>query len=55
MLDTLIFQRKHPERTKKMIKKVVQNLNYDEIEFPFEEKDFNKIGVKNNICHKVFG
>ena len=34
MLDTLIFKKKHPERIKKMIKKLVEKLNYDVIEFP---------------------
>ena len=38
-----------------MIKKVVEKLNYDEIEFPVQEKDFDKIEVKNNICINVFG
>ena len=52
MLDTLI----HPERIKKIDKKIACNLhNYDEIEFPVEEKDFKKIGVQNNICINVFG
>ena len=52
MLDTLI----HPERIKKLDKKIACNLhNYDEIEFPVEEKDFKKIGVQNNIYINVFG
>ena len=54
MLDTLIFQKKHRERTMEMIKKVIENLNYDEIEFPFQEKDLSKMEVKNSICIKVF-
>ena len=32
-----------------------EKLNYDGIEFPVQEKDFNKIEVKNNICINVFG
>ena len=31
------------------------NLNYDGIEFPVQEKDFKKIEVQNNICVNVFG
>ena len=34
----------HPERILKNDKK-----NYDRIEFPVQEKDFNKIEIKNNI------
>ena len=33
----------------------VRHINYDEIEFPIQEKDFNKTEVKNNICINVFG
>ena len=40
----------HPERILKNDKK-----NYDRIEFPVQEKDFNKIEIKNNICINVFG
>ena len=41
---------KYPERIKKTDKKIAEELDYDEIEFPVKEKDFNKIEVKNNIC-----
>ena len=34
------------ERTKKNWQKIVEKLNYDEIEFPVQEKDFSKIEVK---------
>ena len=34
---------------------MAEKLNYDGIEFPVKEKDFNKIEVKNNICINVFG
>ena len=37
-----------------MIKKVVQKLNYDVIEFPVQVKGFNTIAVKNNTCINVF-
>ena len=47
--------KEHPERIKKIDKKTACNLlNYDEIEFPVEEKDFEKIEVQNNICINVF-
>ena len=45
----------HPERIKKTDKKIAEKLDYDGIEFPVQEKDFNKIEVKNNICINVFG
>ena len=45
---------KHPERILKNDKKIAEELNYDGIEFPVQEKDFNKIEVKNNICINVF-
>ena len=38
--------KEHPERIKKTDKKIAEELNYDEIEFPIQEKDFNKIEVK---------
>ena len=45
----------HPERIKKTDKKNAEELDYDGIEFPVQEKDFNKIEVKNNICINGFG
>ena len=47
--------KEHPERIKKTDKKIAEKLDYDGIEFPVQEKDFNKIEVKNNICINVFG
>ena len=41
---------KHPEKIKKTDKKSAEELNYDEVEFPIQEKDSNKIEVKNNTC-----
>ena len=35
--------KEHPERTTKIDRKIVCSLNYDEIKFPVEEKDFEKI------------
>ena len=45
----------HPERITNIDKEIASNLNYDEIKFPVEEKDFKKIEVQNNICINVFG
>ena len=47
--------KEHPERIKKTDKKIAEKLSYDGIEFPVQEKDFNKIEVKSNICINVFG
>ena len=44
----------HPERITKEDKKLVNDLDYDGIEFPVREKDFSKIETKNNICINVF-
>ena len=46
--------KEHPERFKKK-KKITKKLDYDGTEFPVEEKDFNKIEVKSNMCINVFG
>ena len=46
---------KHLERIKTTYKKIAEKLDYDEIEFPVKEKDFNKIEVKNNKCINVLG
>ena len=46
---------KHPKRIFKNVKKIVDKLNYDGIEFPVQEKDFNKIEIKNDICINIFG
>ena len=45
----------HPERIRKIDKKIAGKLDYDGIEFPLQEKDFSKIEVKNNMCINVFG
>ena len=47
--------KEHPERILKKDKKIAEERDYNEIEFPVQEKDFNKIEVKNNICINVFG
>ena len=43
--------KEHPER----IKKTAEKLDFDGIKYPVQEKEFNKIEVKNNICINVFG
>ena len=45
----------HAERIKNIDRKIACSLNYDEIKFPVEEKNFEKIEVQNNICVYVFG
>ena len=47
--------KEHPKRIFKTDNKIVKKLYHDEIEFPVQEKDFNKIEVKNNICINGFG
>ena len=47
--------KEHPEGIAKIDKKIACSLNYDEIKFPVEEKDFKKIEVQNNISINVFG
>ena len=46
--------KEHPERVKNIDRELASNLNYNEINFPAEEKDFEKIEVQNNICVNVF-
>ena len=38
-----------------MIKKVLQKLSYNVIEFPVQKKGFNNIEMKNNKCINVIG
>ena len=47
--------KEHPERIKKTDRKIAEKLNYNEIEFPVQEKDLSKIEVKNISCINVFG
>ena len=48
--------KEHPKKKKlKTDKKIAEELNYDGIEFPAQEKDFSKIEIKNNKCINVFG
>ena len=55
MVDIIILQKNIQEDLKKTDKKVAEKLDRDGIEFPLQEKDFNKIEVKNNIYINVFG
>ena len=54
MLDILNFQINIQKELKKTDKKIAEELDYDGMEFPIQEKDFNKI-EKKNICMNVFG
>ena len=45
----------NPEEITEEDKEFISNLDYNGIEFPVQEKEFNKIEVKNNICINVFG
>ena len=47
--------KEYPEIILKTDKKIAEKLDYGGIKFQVQEKDFNKIEVKNNICINVFG
>ena len=48
--------KEHPEKIKKVDRRLAaNNLNYNRIEFPVQEKVFSKVEVQNNICINVFG
>ena len=44
----------HPERITQNDKKLANDLDYDRVGDPVQEKDFNKIEKENNICINVF-
>ena len=48
-------QTKYPERIKKEDKKMINELNYDGIDFPLSEKHCNKVKKQNSIRINVFG
>ena len=48
-------QTEHPERIKKEDKKMVNELNYDGIDFPLSQKHHNKVEKQNNIRINMFG
>ena len=48
-------QTEHPEKIKKEDKKMINELNYDGIDFPLSQKHYNKVEKQNNIRINVFG
>ena len=48
-------QTKYPERIKKENKKMINELNYDGINFPLSQKHYNKVEKQNSIRINVFG
>ena len=50
----LILQKSIQKELQKLIKKIVSDLDYDGTEFSVQEKDFDKIEVKNDTCVNVF-
>ena len=47
--------KEHPGRITRVDKKIANNLNYNGIAFPVQEKYLKKVEVQNNICINVFG
>ena len=54
MLDILILQKSIQKELKKTDKKISEKPDYYGVEFPLQEKDFNKTEVKNNVCINIF-
>ena len=48
-------QEKNPQRIKKEDKKMINELNYDGINFPLSQKHYNKVEKQNSIRINVFG
>ena len=48
-------QIKYPERIKKEDKKMINELNYDGIDFPLSQKHYNEVEKQNSIRINVFG
>ena len=48
-------QTEHPERIKKEDKKMINELNYDGINFPLSQKHYNKVEKQSSIRINVFG
>ena len=44
----------HPEWITKADKKIINDLDYEDIEFPVSKTNSSKIEKKNNICINVF-
>ena len=45
--------KRHPERMTKADKTMVNDFDYEDINFPVSKKDFSNIEQKNNICINV--
>ena len=45
---------KDPQRITKVDRKMVNDLDYKDINFPVSEKSYKKIEQKNNICINAF-
>ena len=48
-------QEKNPQRIKKEDKEMINELNYDGIDFPLSQKHYNKVEKQNDIRINVFG
>ena len=48
-------QEKNPQRIKKEDKEMINELNYEGIEFPASQKHYNRVEKQNNIRINVFG
>lgn len=55
MFGILNPHEKYPQRIKKTGRKMVQELNYQGVEFPVTAKHYSKIEAQNNININVFG
>ena len=51
----LNLQEKDPQRIKKEDKKMINEMNYEGIEFPVSQKHYNKVEKQNSIRINVFG
>ena len=45
---------RHPERIKKVDKKMINDLDYEGIKFPVSKKDYCRTERQSNICINVF-
>ena len=55
LIKKLVKHITNPEEITQKDKEFISDLDYDRIEFPVQEKDFDKIEVNNNICINMFG
>ena len=51
----LNLQDKNPQRIKKGDKKMINELNYDGIDFPLSQKHYNKVEKQNSMRINIFG